>query len=172
MDTHFDLFQLPPRFALDASALDSAYRAVQSRIHPDRFASAGQAQKRIAMQWAARANEAYRTLKDPLRRAIYLLQLHGIDVQAETSTQMSSDFLMQQIEWRERIEEAQQARDVAALDTLLAELRAARDELFAALEPELDKPEQESAAVLARELLFIERVTEEIRTQLARIEDD
>ena len=73
-DSHFDLFHLPAQFALDASALDHAYRTVQAQVHPDRFAAAGDAQKRIAMQWATRTNEAYQTLRDPLKRATYLLR--------------------------------------------------------------------------------------------------
>lgn len=122
-DSHFDLFHLPAQFALDETALDAAYRTVQTQVHPDRFAAAGDAQKRIAMQWATRANEAYRTLRDPLKRASYLLSLRGVDIGAENNTAMEPAFLMQQMEWREGIEDAAAARNVDALDALLAELR-------------------------------------------------
>src|SRR5215469_18924257 len=122
-DSHFVLFGLPEQFALDASALDHAYRTVQAQVHPDRFAAAGDAQKRIAMQWATRTNEAYRTLRDPLKRAIYLLSLRGIDVGAENNTAMEPAFLMQQMEWRENIEDAAAAKNVGALEALLDELR-------------------------------------------------
>src|ERR1700739_5168635 len=122
-DSHFDLFDLPAQFALDASALDHAYRTVQSQVHPDRFAAAGDAQKRIAMQWATRANEAYQTLRDPLKRATYLLSLRGIDVGAHNNTAMEPAFLMQQMEWREAIGDAGGAENVDALDSLAGELR-------------------------------------------------
>ena len=105
-DSHFDLFDLPPHYALDANKLDDAYRTVQAQVHPDRFAAAGDAQKRIAMQWATRTNEAYQTLRDPLKRATYLLSLRGVDVGAENNTAMEPAFLMQQMEWRENIEDA------------------------------------------------------------------
>ncbi len=79
---------LPAQYGVDEAALDAAYRTVQSQAHPDRFAKAGDAERRVAMQWAAHANEAYRTLRQPLRRAIYLLGLRGVDVQAENNTAM------------------------------------------------------------------------------------
>src|ERR1700750_486023 len=122
-DSHFDLFGLPAQFALDASALDHAYRTVQAQVHPDRFAAAGDAQKRIAMQWATRTNEAYQTLRDPLKRATYMLSLRGIDVGAENNTAMEPAFLMQQMEWRENIEDAAGAKNLGALENLLDDLR-------------------------------------------------
>ena len=69
MQNHFDLFQLPAKFAIDLGALDAAYRDVQGQVHPDRFVNATDAEKRVAMQWATRANEAYQTLKNPQKRA-------------------------------------------------------------------------------------------------------
>src|SRR5207253_1595724 len=95
-DSHFDLFDLPPTYAIDAKTLDDAYRTVQAQVHPDRFAAAGDAQKRIAMQWATRANEAYQTLRDPLKRATYMLSLRGVHADAENNTAMEPAFLMQQ----------------------------------------------------------------------------
>ena len=97
--SYFALFALPDRFELDESALDTAYRTLQSQVHPDRFAHASDAERRVAMQRATEANEAYRTLRSPLRRAMYLLSLRGIDVQSETSTKMEPAFLAQQLEF-------------------------------------------------------------------------
>ena len=96
-DDFFALFGLPARYEVDEAALDAAYRTVQSQAHPDRFANAGDAERRVAMQWAAHANEAYRTLRQPLKRAIYLLHLRGVDIQAESNTAMAPEFLMQQM---------------------------------------------------------------------------
>lgn len=169
--THFALFDLPARFALDQTALDSAYRTVQAQVHPDRFVGGDDAQKRVAMQWATRANEAYQTLRDPLKRAIYLLQLRGIDVQAEQSTAIAPDFLMQQIEWREAIDDGAAARNVGALDAVLGELRDAARIRFDKLAGWLDSGADQPAAETARELLFIQRVSEAAGKQIARLED-
>lgn len=169
-DSHFALFGLPEQFAVETNALDEAYRTVQSQVHPDRFAAAGEAQKRIAMQWATRANEAYQTLRNPLRRATYLLHLRGIDVGAENNTAMEPAFLMQQMEWRESIEDAAAAKNVAALDALLAELRdeeRARLDKLAAL---IDSGANQAAGEAVRQLMFIERVAADIDTQIERLE--
>ncbi|HEY1611972.1 MAG TPA: Fe-S protein assembly co-chaperone HscB [Paraburkholderia sp.] len=169
-DSHFALFDLPAQFALDADALDHAYRTVQAQVHPDRFAAAGDAQKRIAMQWATRANEAYRTLRDPLKRAIYLLHLRGIDVGAENNTAMEPAFLMQQMEWREAIEDAVGAKNVGALETLASELRDDAHARFTKLAALLDSGSNQAAAEAVRQLMFIERVGGEIDAQIERLE--
>lgn len=169
-DSHFDLFHLPAQFALDAAALDAAYRAVQTQVHPDRFAAAGDAQKRIAMQWATRANEAYRTLRDPLQRATYLLTLHGVDIGAENNTAMEPAFLMQQMEWREGIEDAAAARNVDALDALLVELRDEKRVRLERLGTLLDSGADQAAAEAVRQLMFIERVESEVGAQIERLD--
>ena len=88
MQNHFELFNLPQQFAVDTGALDGAFRDVQGRVHPDRFVNATDAEKRVAMQWATRANEAYQTLKNPQKRAQYLCELNGVDLQTESNTSM------------------------------------------------------------------------------------
>ena len=93
-DDHFSLFGLPARFDLDAQALENAWRAVAAQVHPDRYATASPAERRVAMQWAARANEAYRVLRDPLLRARYLCEQAGIDLQTESNTSMDTAFLL------------------------------------------------------------------------------
>src|SRR5258708_40255863 len=101
---HFELFGLPARFAVDAAALEARYHELQREVHPDRFAAASEAKRRVSMQLATRVNEAYQTLKSPLRRAVYILQLRGVDPKVETNTAMPSEFLMEQMSWRDRIE--------------------------------------------------------------------
>jgi len=169
-DSHFDLFHLPVRFALDLQALEHAYRTVQAQVHPDRFAAAGEAQKRIAMQWATRANEAYQTLRDPLKRATYLLSLRGIDVGAAENTAMEPAFLMQQMEWRERIEDAADARNVGVLIALQDELRDEERARFERLAVLLDTGADQPAAEAVRQLMFLERVSGEIGHQIERLE--
>src|SRR5690349_10108425 len=127
---HFDLLGVPVGFAVDASRLERGYRELQSRVHPDRFASGSEAERRVAMQWATRANEAYRTLRDPLERARYLLHLRGYDTGEESNTAMPPDFLMQQMEWRESVAEARGARDAARLRALRSELGGDRKEML------------------------------------------
>src|SRR3954468_7010629 len=117
---HFELFGLQPAFALDVEALERAYREIQSQVHPDRFAHAGDAERRASLQWTTRVNESFQVLKHPVSRASHLLELHGVDVAFETNTAMPADFLMQQMELRETLEEA---NDSASLDALRKELR-------------------------------------------------
>jgi molecular chaperone HscB len=169
-DSHFVLFGLPEQFAIDADSLDHAYRTVQAQVHPDRFAAAGDAQKRVAMQWATRANEAYQTLRDPLKRAKYLLHLRGVDVGAEDNTAMEPAFLMQQMEWREAIEDAVHAKNVDALDALSGELRDDERARLAKLAALIDSGSNQPAAEAVRQLMFIERVAADIETQIERLE--
>src|SRR3569623_685438 len=112
MQNHFDLFHLPQRFAIDTTTLDGASREVQNSVHHDKFVNATDTEKRVAMQWATRANEAYQTLKNPFKRAAYLCELNGIDLQTESNTAMPGEFLMRQMEWREALDDAKAARDL------------------------------------------------------------
>lgn len=162
MQNHFELFHLPQRFAIDTAALDKAYHEVQNRVHPDKFAQAGDAEKRVAMQWATRANEAYRTLKNPFKRAAYLCELNGVDLQIESNTAMPGAFLMQQMEWREALEEAKASKDVAALEALDAQLRAARKTEVARIGELLDAGDFENAGRQVRQLMFLEKFGEEV----------
>src|SRR5258708_25802086 len=94
--SHFELFGLPVRFALDAATLDRRYRELQREVHPDRFAAAPESERRASMQLATRVNEAYQTLKSPLRRAVYILRLRGGDPQFETENPTRFQILMEQ----------------------------------------------------------------------------
>jgi len=172
MQNHFELFHLPVRFAVDAGALDSAYRDVQSRVHPDKFVSATDAEKRVAMQWATRANEAYQTLKNPQKRAQYLCELNGVDLQTESNTAMPMAFLMQQMEWREELSEARAAQDSDALEQLDRQLRQARKEQLAQIEAQLNAADYQSAAQGVRALMFLAKFGEEIDHSLSAIEDN
>ncbi len=170
MQNHFELFNLAPRFAVDTAALDGAYRDVQSRVHPDRFVNATDAEKRVAMQWATRANEAYQTLKNPQKRARYLCELHGVDLQTESNTAMPMAFLMQQMEWREALAEARAGKDADALDGLDAQLRAARKAQLQDIEKQLDAGDYVAAAQGVRALMFLEKFGEEVSFAFDSIE--
>ncbi|WP_309624023.1 Fe-S protein assembly co-chaperone HscB [Methylibium sp.] len=151
----FELFGLPRRFAQDRAQLDARWKALQGEVHPDRFTAQGAAAQRVAMQWAVRVNEAYARLKDPLARAAYLCELQGAPVRAESNTAMPADFLMQQMAWREALDEADGAAAVEALnDDLLQRRRALLGELQGTLDLREDWP---AAAQQVRALMFIER---------------
>ncbi|MDP1929367.1 MAG: Fe-S protein assembly co-chaperone HscB [Thiobacillus sp.] len=161
--THFALFGLPATYALDRDQLDKAYRELQNTVHPDRFAAQSEAEQRVAMQWATRANEAYRTLKHPVDRGVYLLQLQGIDALDAHNTQMAPAFLMQQIEWREAIDDARAARSVVALDGLIDELRITHRGIETQLVDLLDtKQDFEGAREAVRQLRFMDKLIAEV----------
>ena len=120
-DDDFTLFALPQRFALEVTELDAHRRTLQAQVHPDRFAAQGAAAQRVAMQWSVRINEAYARLKDPLKRAAYLCELQGVPVNAEQNTAMPADFLAQQMQWREELDEAATSEDLDAIADEMAE---------------------------------------------------
>jgi molecular chaperone HscB len=159
---HFELLGLPVAYAVDASRLEKGYRDLQSQVHPDRFAARTDSDRRVALQWATRANEAYRTLRDPVDRARYLLGLEGYDTGEETNTSMPPDFLMQQMEWREAAAEARAAHDAAALGKLHAALAEARDEMLRMLGRALAESNFDAGCSLVRKLRFLEKLEEEI----------
>ena len=168
---HFELFGLPKTFRIDAEALDNAYRALQAEVHPDRFASGSDADRRLSLQSSARVNEAYAALKDPVERARYLLALRGIDAFDETDTRLALDFLEAQLERRERAAEAAGAGDVEALDAMLAEVRAEFRDRQHALEGLLEDPvATEAATACVRELRFLAKVADDVDVMLASLD--
>ncbi len=168
---HFDLFGLPMSFALDAERLDKAYRDIQAEIHPDKFAHAGESEQRLAMQWTTRVNEAYQTLKKPFERARYLLALNGVDAMDARNTSMPPDFLMQQMEWREALEDARTDKDTAALESLEKALRDEARDLRARLGILLDEQhDYVRAGDTLRKLRFMDKLQEEIGNAFEEIE--
>jgi molecular chaperone HscB len=168
MHSHFELFGLTPAFAIEGEALERSYREIQSKVHPDRFAHAGDAERRASLQWTTRVNEAYRTLKDPVQRAKHLLELHGVDVAFETNTAMPPEFLMQQMELRESLEEA---KTPASLDEMRKRLRQNKTELQKQIAEALDiRKDYAGAAGLVRKLQFLDRLDEEIDAAYEEIE--
>ncbi|MBE7419131.1 MAG: Fe-S protein assembly co-chaperone HscB [Ideonella sp.] len=164
----FALFGLPRRFALDAAALAERWRALQSEVHPDRFTVEGAAAQRVAMQWAVRVNEAYRRLKDPLARALYLCELAGQAVDPHDRQAMPAAMLMRQIEWREQLEQAASADAVHALDgAVQVEIASAQAAVAADLDQHADAA---AAAARLREWMFLARLREDVERRLERLE--
>lgn len=166
-DTDFQLFGIPAGFNLDRSLLDERWKQLQKQVHPDRFAAQGAAAQRVAMQWSVRINEAYNRLKDPLKRAAYWCELQGSPINAENNTAMPAAFLMQQMEWRETLDEA---HDEAALDDLVAQTRVARQSLLDRLAQLIDGEQNAAqAAQQVRALMFVERFADEVHQRLDRL---
>ena len=167
-DDDFALLGLPRRQALDRAELDERWRRLQAEVHPDRFASEGAAAQRVAMQWALRVNEAYRRLKDPLSRAAYLCELAGVPVEAESNTAMPPAFLMQQMQWREALEEAHGLADVQALEDEVLEAERAQLQQVQQLLDEAG--DARAAAAQVRALMFVQRFRQDIERRLDGLE--
>ena len=168
---YFEWFGLPAAFGIDPDALSTAYREVQGQVHPDRHAHSGDTGKRVAMQLSTRANEAFETLKNPLKRATYLLELRGIDIGAENNTAMEPAFLVDQMEWREAVEDARAAKHVDELDRLLGKLREDTKLRYGKLGALLDANANQPAVEAVRQLMFLEKVESEIGDSLAALEN-
>ena len=163
----FAIFGLPERFALERGDLDERWKALQAQAHPDRFASADPTTQRQSMQWSVRINEAYQRLKDPVRRAAYLCELRGVPIAAESNTAMPADFLMQQMAWREALEEA---ADAAAVEELADEVATARRTRLQALTETADNAQDFPAlAQQVRALMFVERFARDVDNRLDQL---
>ncbi|MFN3375751.1 MAG: Fe-S protein assembly co-chaperone HscB [Burkholderiaceae bacterium] len=164
----FELLGLERRYALNPSELDQRWKDLQREVHPDRFASQGAAAQRVAMQWSVRINEAYRRLRDPLQRAAYLCELAGHPVRAEDNTAMPAVFLMQQMEWREALEDAV---SLDALDALESTVLQERARLLASCAAALDTQHDPAAAVQSvRALMFVDRFLSELGRKRERFD--
>lgn len=165
--TDFEIFGLPPAFAFDRAQLDERWKALQREAHPDRHAAADAQTQRQAMQWSVRINEAYQRLKDPIKRAAYLCELHGAPVEAENNTRMPPAFLVQQMEWREALEEAS---TLDALEDMADEVAGARARMIEEARRLAD--EQRDFAGLAgqvRALMFVERFARDVEGRIDQL---
>jgi molecular chaperone HscB len=163
-DDDFTLLGLPRRFEQDRAVVDTRWRELQAQVHPDRFAAEGTASQRIAMQWAVRVNEAYQRVKDPLRRAAYLCELNGAPINSESNTAMPTGFLVQQMEWREALDEATLLSDIEALaDAVATHRRQALEQLQITLD---EKGDYSAGSQQVRALMFVERFADDVDHRL------
>ncbi len=161
---YFSLFGLPIDFHIDDEELTARYREMQSAVHPDRYASAAAQEQRISLQMAARINEAYETLRHPMSRIRYMLELKGVDPrQADSSPDPA--FLARQIEWRETLEEIRESGDPGhGLAALSEEAGACIATLLEKVAAELkDDARLSSALTHFLELQYYYRLLEEAR---------
>nr|WP_255428195.1 Fe-S protein assembly co-chaperone HscB [Ramlibacter cellulosilyticus] len=165
--TDFELFGLPQRFAQERSEIDARWKELQREAHPDRFAAQGHTAQRAALQWSVRINEAYQRLKDPLKRAAYLCELLGAPINAENNTAMPPEFLMEQMEWREALDEAGGEEE---LEGLSERVLTRRREVLASIQQLLDlEADAPAAARQVRALMFIERFAHDVDSRLAQL---
>lgn len=163
-ENYFKLFGLPPQYAIDQSLLEDAWRRLAAKVHPDRHVNASPAERRVVMQWASAVNEAYRVLKTPLSRARYLCEQAGCDLQTESNTSLDAAFLMQQMEWREQLDEARDASSSSALASLENDIALARANMDSAMLALIDQQhDYEQAAGKVREWMFIDKLGDEVR---------
>lgn len=167
---HFSTFDLFPAFAVDISQLASRYRDLQAAVHPDRFVNATDAEKRIAMERAVEVNEAFTTLKDPVRRAMHLLAIVNIDGMDEKNTSMPFDFLAEQIEWREALADARLKEDEERLQEMESELSGMLASLGYTFGAAYIGEHFTVATALARKMRFVQKLIEEAESALADLE--
>ena len=169
---YFELFGLAPSFNIDLATFETNFRKIQSASHPDRFVASTASEKLSSMQLATLANEAYQTLKSPANRAQYLLELQGITAISETNTAMPTDFLMQQLEWREALEDAKADKNIVALEHLHAEIQSDGKALQANLVDLLDiKKDYSTATDTTRKLIFIDKVCADINKAIEHLDN-
>ena len=173
---YFQLFGLPRTFGIDAAQLDSRYRELQRIVHPDRYVNASDQERRLAMQQATRINEGYQTLKDPLKRGRYLLELGGFVFSDQHHTTRDPEFLMRQMELREALGAGRTTGDPLAV---LAGLIDGIADDFAALAGELqsrftggDCRDPQAAADILMKMQFFRRLQEEAQELEAALEDE
>lgn len=172
---YFALFNLTPSFEIDKAALAATYQQLQKLTHPDKFATASERDKLIALQKNAQVNDGYQVLKSPLSRAEHMLELRGVELQHEQKTMQDGAFLMQQMEWREQLDDAQHADDpLSALESLdedvEADIKRLLSELGALLE-QSDDESNENAANLVRKLKFLFKLRHEIELKEDALSD-
>lgn len=156
----FELFGVPEQFAQDRALLETRWKELQREAHPDKFAAQGAAAQRLAMQWSVRINEAYQRLKDPIQRAAYLCELRGASIDAQRNTAMPADFLMQQMEWREALDEADSEDDMDQISDQAASLLR---EMLLKVEHQIDVEQlAPQAAQTVRAMMFIEKFQADI----------
>ena len=166
MSQYFNLFQLEPSFNIDTEALEQTYRALAARFHPDKFASASAFEQKQAVMMSSTINDAYRTLKSPIDRAAYLLKSQNIDADAPEHTSFSPEFLMQQMEWRETLMDAQIEQNHDAIRALDQEIQEVQSTRYQDLQQAFEQQDYESAAQWVRHGRFLNKLRNEIASIL------
>ncbi|MFB9887077.1 Fe-S protein assembly co-chaperone HscB [Balneatrix alpica] len=169
---YFLLFELPRAFEVDLVALSQRYQELQKQLHPDRHAAATDQQRRLSLQYTTFVNEAYATLKSPLRRAQYLLELSGHSLAGDSQTTKDRHFLMQQMEWREALADAEHSDDPwQALDQLSVEAKAEQARLYQSFVAAWQVQQWPQAEQCLRQLQFVHKLLDEVAELEERLDD-
>ncbi len=165
---HFELFRLPFQFELDGGLLSTQFRELQRRFHPDNFATASERDRLMSVQKAAQINDAFQTLKNPISRAEYMLSEQDMDIRGEQKTLQDPEFLMQQMELREELEDISDASDPeSALFDFEQQITVLFKSQLSVLEQLLNQENWEEAADAVRKLKFIDK----LRYEIERLEE-
>jgi molecular chaperone HscB len=159
---YFELFQIPVALHVDVTALSARYRELQKQFHPDNVAAQSDAIKLEAMQQSVEINSAYNTLKSPLSRAEYILVLQGLDLRNEQHTVKDTAFLMEQLEWREELDDLQQQPDEATITGFLVRVKQYYQRYFLLLEQQFADAQYHEAAETVRKLKFVQKMKDEL----------
>ncbi|MFQ5469970.1 MAG: Fe-S protein assembly co-chaperone HscB [Gammaproteobacteria bacterium] len=162
---YFELLGMPVSFEIELDTLYAHFKALQNSVHPDKYAKATDEERRISMQYAAQVNQAYQTLKEPLARAQYLLELNNVESNADQSHH-NSEFLAEQIEIREQLSDVRVCIDaLPEVNTLRNSINSKIESRIKQLAKDLRDRNEASlvhAAELVQELQFFYRLSEEI----------
>jgi molecular chaperone HscB len=158
---YFELFDLSVQFGLDITELSARYKTAQRETHPDRFAACGQAEQRLAMQVSSLLNEAYKTLKDPVERAVYLLGLNGVDIRSPQNRQLAPQFLMEQMNLREELQSLADANDTSGLNRLRADIAGWINKLLDECSQQFQQTDYNAAANSVGKLQFYRKLLHE-----------
>jgi len=163
---YFELFGLPVAFEIDNQKLSESYRELQKVVHPDKFASATEQERRIAMQQASFINEAQQRLKDPVSRASYLLTLHGVELNLEQETTSDTAFLMEQLELREQLSHVKDSSDpFSALDEVMGEVNQRSKQILAKISSGFENPSAEKLEHVRenlRKMQFLQKLQRQV----------
>lgn len=169
---YFALFDIPAEFRLDEQALSRRYRELAKAVHPDRFMHAPERDQRMALAQSAQLNDAYETLKNPTRRALYLLSMYGPSLPLEATVQ-DAEFLMQQMQWREELEDLQESAEMAAIGPFKQRLQAHQSSLQTAFaDCWNDAARREEAERLVRRMQFLDKLAQQVAQLEERLDDD
>lgn len=166
MSNYFTLFHIPAQFSINNEQLENTYHQLAAHFHPDKTAAASAFEQKQAMMMSATINQAYQVLKNPIDRAAYLLEQHGIQADAPEHTQFTAEFLMQQMQWREQLMDAKMEQDETALLALQNEIQAEQHTLLTQLEQAFAQQAHEQAANLVRQGRFLNKMQQEIQAAL------
>ena len=168
MNNPFALFDLPVAFQVDSALLNERYLALQKSLHPDNFSAASAQEQRLAIQKSAEINDALRILKDPIARADSIIALNtGETENPEEKSNNDIDFLMQQMEWRETLENIENRQDTDELTAFAQEINQIRHAILSELSTALDAQQWDIARAITDKLRFIKK----LQTEIERVEE-